>query len=157
VGCDDDDGGRETGDRDDAGAASGAEDFGAAHAAPQGQESERRFRREGVPCRALVSRKGDLFILSSVQEATGNIAQLLKLRLEAAGEWGLDDKGFLPKEGQVWALAQYYSKWIQEPETTSIAERVWIRQPRHDALNRTMASYFKTALFQRFRRPLSLG
>jgi len=127
----------------------------AALAAPQGQE--RRFRREGVPCRAIVQRTGDLFTISSAQETTRQIAQLLKHRLEAAEHWPLEQFDFLPKEGQVWALDRYYREWCQEPEVQLLEDAVWRRQPSNDAFNRTKASYFKTTLFERCRRPLAVS
>jgi hypothetical protein len=143
------------GDRDNAAAATEDEDVVGSTvpaeplAPPQGQET--RFRREGVPCRAIVQRSGDLFTIASAQETTRNISRLLLYRLHAAHYWPVDEHGFLPKAGQLWALGLYHHEWRQERETLPLVEQAWRRQPHMDAFKRTMASYFKTTLFERCR------
>ena len=48
------------------------------------------FRRNGLPCRALVDRQGDLWVVSPEQEQVDRIALALALRFEKVHELGID-------------------------------------------------------------------
>ena len=54
------------------------------------------FRRNGLPCKALVDRQGDLWVVSSEQEQVDRIALALALRFEKVHELGIDAADMLP-------------------------------------------------------------
>ena len=58
----------------------------------EGPETDRSglFRRNGLPCRALVDRQGDLWVVSSEQEQVDRIALALALRFEKVHELCID-------------------------------------------------------------------
>ena len=58
----------------------------------EGSETDRSgpFRRNELPCRALVDRQGDLWVVSSEQEQVDRIALALALRFEKVHELGID-------------------------------------------------------------------
>ena len=74
------------------------------------------FRRNGLPCRALVDRQGDLWVISSESQQLDRIAHALALRLENVQELGFDVADMLPlatqKEIQRAAL---YEEWLRGP------------------------------------------
>ena len=130
-------------------------------AASQGQP----FRREGLPCRAVVQRSGDRFVVSSPAEMTDFIRRVLRCRadeLNARGSRTYEE--FLPLDAQKRIREKVESEWLQEPQTQLLSGEVWRRAcatareatergeraSPNDLYKRSMRSYWKTTVFHRF-------
>ncbi len=120
-----------------------------APAASRGEEEqEGMFRRDGVPCSAVVDRKGDIWVMSSQQESTEHLRHLLELRLAKLRDWGLEEDAFLPLEAQREVQSSLQEQWLREPNTRQIT---WhLAGKSQDQQKRTLASYWKTTQFHRY-------
>jgi hypothetical protein len=73
------------------------------------------FRRNGLPCRALVDRQGDLWVISSESQQLDRIAHALALRLENVQELGFDVADMLPLATQKAIQRALYEEWFRGP------------------------------------------
>ena len=96
------------------------------------------FRRSGLPCRALVHRQGDLWVVSSEGQQLDCIAHVLELRLEKVQELGLDAAEMLPLPAQQAIQRALREEWLQGPSGREMQGR-W-RHGNSDARIRNVAS-----------------
>ncbi len=110
-----------------------------------------RMRRDGLPCRALVDRSGDLFVAfdTSARTASEALRHVTQLRLRALGPAG-DPDDYLSMVQQKWVAKEYQEAWLREPENAAKLDELRQRCKTEDAIKRTIASNYRVACFQRF-------
>ena len=103
------------------------------------------FRRSGLPCRALVDRQGDLWVVSSERQQLDCIAHVLALRREKVQELRGNAFDILPVTAQKAIQRALYEEWLQGPIGREMQGR-W-GHGNSDARIRNLASAWKTTQF----------
>ena len=109
-----------------------------------------RFRRDGVPCAAMINRKGDLWTLATRQESTEPWERLFILRNRRLRGLGLQPESVMPED----ARKDTWNELVEWWEHTSfgarrrkeIAATYWT----NDEISRNWRSAIKAAMFTLF-------
>ena len=114
-------------------------------AASQGQ------RRQGLPCRVLADRAGDLYSVGTRQFTRDTFAAVLLLRLNEMRREGLRFiEEELPHEACDRVRKAVMDAWMQEPQQRSVLQTVQSKCSTRDKYMREVRTRFRTAMFQRF-------
>ncbi len=125
-------------------------------AAPAKAKGERgMIRRKGFPCRAIIDRKGDMFVIGNEQQTDAFTQQLFQVRRSvlAANRYPADWDTFIPLCMQKQAQSQLRQLWEAEPRTQEqqrVVEARYGGQVSKNKVRRCMDSCWHVVMFQRF-------
>ena len=139
---------------------------------PDAHDSSNPLRRQGLPCRSIVSRSGDVFvrvgdttsILAAIQEVLNVRKEQLRTEMHSTDPFGGCIKHsvwkVLRREGQLAAFTRLQDQWFEKHGARCLekhAERARASTPDWDvndmapgARQRAIRGYFKTHLFEKF-------
>ena len=119
-------------------------------------------RKEGLPCRDLVQRKADVYVVSTQDEHSQFIMKVLWLRRDEVRKQ--NGAVFLDMATCARIERILYQEWLWEPHTQALGVRAyqnaqdmarerwarWERASPSDLYRRSMRSYWKTTVFHRY-------
>jgi hypothetical protein len=110
------------------------------------------LRRDGFPARTFAERNGDLFKTLSMPKADVHLDKLAEIRAAKLRSRGWDEvDGYLKLDAAQEVVKEYRtSVWSREPEQTAKEEELRRRCSSKEDVQRTVASNFRTAMYERF-------